>query len=167
MDFGGMYGHIEGQPSGNPLAGGAMGCPSGYMARVLMNMTGVDWPLFYCWRWHQPGVAPRWEFGGLHGYVNGSQAANAITGMASCPGGFTSQPTHGSTGSDYPITFCWRNHGGGPATSILFGGMWGYETGALVVNPATSWSSCPAGYTPVQVAGQFNVDYNVFFCFKR
>jgi hypothetical protein len=54
-DFGGMYGYGNGTaryPNNaytNP-ATGAASCPSGYTARAVLGRSGVDWPLYFCYR---------------------------------------------------------------------------------------------------------------------
>ncbi|MCU1227676.1 MAG: hypothetical protein JWO97_560 [Acidobacteria bacterium] len=49
------------------------------------------------------------------------------------------------------------------ATRIDFGGMFGIGERSFN-NPLTSGQSCPAGYTPYEFKGTFNVDWQAFYC---
>ncbi|MBF0359975.1 MAG: type II secretion system protein [Oligoflexia bacterium] len=49
MDFGGMYGYIEGSAVINPLSG-YFGCPYGFTSIKILDHSTVDWPLYYCYR---------------------------------------------------------------------------------------------------------------------
>lgn len=58
-----------------------------------------------------------------------------------------------------------------PSTNALdclydFGGMFGAVNGVGTSNPATGANSCPAGYQGQFVAGVFNVDHAVIFCYR-
>ncbi|MFT3765096.1 MAG: hypothetical protein QM820_06220 [Minicystis sp.] len=158
LDFGGMYGYVNGTLVGNPSTN-ATSCAPGYWDQTYLDTSNVDYPLHVCYRQHLPG-APTY-FGGMWGYVNGALTQNPATGAASCPAGYTRSQVFGTTGVDYPLYLCWFR-----PTSWDYGGAYGYVYGAPVPNPATGAASCPAGYTDAAALGTSGVDYPVHYCIR-
>jgi hypothetical protein len=176
-DFGGMYGYGYRVTYTNP-ATGAASCPSGYTARAALGSSGVDWPLYFCYRTHVNGKDPIYDFGGMYGYGNGTNRypnnayTNPATGAASCPSGYTARAALGSSGVDWPLYFCYRTHVSGRNPTYDFGGMYGYGNGTArypnnaYTNPATGAASCPSGYTARAVLGRSGVDWPLYFCYR-
>jgi hypothetical protein len=163
MDFGGMYGFVEGVQQANP-ATGASSCPAGYTATAVLDNPGFDYAAYYCWRGHLAGQEPVYDFGGMWGYVEGQPVSNPSTGASSCPAGYTDQRVSGTSGSDYEMHVCYQPHVAG-TTAPLLGGMYGAVGGHSSQNPATGAASCPVGYTAVQVLGTSGIDSPVYYCY--
>jgi alpha-tubulin suppressor-like RCC1 family protein len=164
MDFGGMYGYVEGAPQPNP-ATGASSCPPGYTATALLDNPGFDYPVYYCWRGHVAGQETLYDFGGMWGYVAAQPVNNPATGASSCPAGYTDMRVSGTSGSDYELHVCYQPHQAG-TTAPLLGGMFGAVGGYPSHNPATGAASCPAGYTAAQVLGTQGIDSPVYYCYQ-
>jgi hypothetical protein len=64
-----------------------------------------------------------------------------------------------TSGVDWPLHLCYRDHVPGTTPEHGFGGAWGYvDNGQLALNPATGAATCPAGYTATQVLGTNGTD---------
>ncbi len=166
LDFGGMWGTVNGQQVGNPAAGGQAGCPnSSYTAFNVLGEYNVDWPLWLCYRASPDGGTPDLDFGGMWGYVNGKLVNNPITQSSNCPFGYTDEHVLGTPNVDYDLHYCYRTH---TATEYKFGGMFGFVNGSAVANPGTfpEISGCPDGYVTTQVLGTTNVDWPLSFCYQ-
>ncbi|XXF78842.1 hypothetical protein P2318_03515 [Myxococcaceae bacterium GXIMD 01537] len=159
--FGGMWGHANGAEAVNP-ATGVPSCPSGFLPRRMQGTSNVDHSLYLC-----ESPATSLDFGGAIGYVNGGTLSpNPATGAASCPDGYTATRVFGTWGKDHPVLFCQRPSRAGAEPLYDFGGMWGTVNSSPVKNPVTNASSCPAGYTAQQLLGTYNLDHNLYVCFK-
>jgi hypothetical protein len=162
LDFGGMWGWVDGQIQVNPTTGVSY-CPKGYTATTVYGQSNRDYPVTYCWRPHADGRDPDYDFGGMWGTVNATQVANGTTGQASCPSGYNDQQVLGTDGVDLPLHACWRPHQLGTPLE-LFGGMVGTINGVAANNPASGGHSCPTGYATQQVLGTSNVDWPLSYC---
>lgn len=107
LDFGGMWGYVNGAVAPNPATGGAS-CPDGYSDQAILDTTNIDYPVHVCYRPHTPGSTSALHFGGAWGYVNGAPTANPATGAASCPSQYASTAVLGAANVDYPINLCWQ-----------------------------------------------------------
>jgi len=47
---------------------------------------------------------------------------------------------------------------------VDFGGLFGAGEGGVFANAVTNTASCPAGYTPYEFKGTFNVDWPAYYC---
>lgn len=173
LDFGGMWGYVNGVISKNPLTDGEY-CPPGFTANSVKGTHGHDWPIILCSRVHKPGVDSPLDFGGMYGYVNALPVPNPLTGSQSCPPGFSGRQVSGTPNLDYNTTYCYRLHVPGAPVQWSFGGMWGYAVTApgvesLMVNPATGGAHCPGGHTAHKVGGTLTSipnDGSLYFCSK-
>jgi hypothetical protein len=163
MDFGGMWGWVQGKLQVNPTTG-ASACPDGYTATPAYGQNGRDYPITYCWRPHADARDPDYDFGGMWGTVNATPVVNPTTGQASCPSGYADQTVLGTDDVDWPLHACWRPHQ--PGTPLeLFGGIVGTINGVTARDPASAGPSCPSGYSAWQVFGTSNVDWPLSYCF--
>lgn len=161
LDFGGMYGY--GSPSSfvNP-ATGAYSCPSGYTATKVFGTGGVDYDAYLCWRNHTNGVATLYDFGGMFG---GPSFSNPATNAASCPSGYSTAQVLGTSGVDWGLYYCYKEHSGYQKAVFEFGGMVGAGSPSYT-NPATGAFSCPAAYYAHRSLGIPGVDYDFYFCYR-
>jgi hypothetical protein len=165
MLFGGMYGYRDNGTYLNPYTG-AMSCPSGYTSYQVLGQYNLDYSLYFCGRYADGVTEPVANFAGAFGFHSGGTYANPITGGASCAGDFLTTSTLGNYNVDYEIRYCHRQHVSGTYDRYRFGGMYGYRDGGVYANPITGGASCPNGFTAVRVLGTFNVDHQVFFCYR-
>jgi hypothetical protein len=165
-DFGGMYGYGASGINNNS-ATGAASCPSGYLSRRVYGTSGTDWPVFICYRAHVEGQETFYDFGGMYGSGNGVTYTNPITSGASCPMGYSSSVLLNTSGTDWPLRYCYKRHIAGEILSYNFGGVYGSGGGGVVYeNPITSASSCPQGYSVHKVHGTAGTDWPLYFCYK-
>lgn len=108
------------------------------------------------------------DFGGMYGNSINGNFNNPTTGTFACPAGYLSQQLMGTAGVDYPLYYCYRMHTNGIPADYDFGGVYSGSGSGPRINPITSASSCPTGYTSVQVYGDSsNVpDYPAYLCYK-
>lgn len=114
LDFGGMYGYVNGAPTVNPVTN-TIGCPPGFTPVQILGSYGKDYPLFICLRLHSdlPGSV---KFGGIWGFSPGlswfpgvaSLYRNPATGGAFSPDGFNKAQVLGTANVDYPVWFAWK-----------------------------------------------------------
>lgn len=115
------------------------------------------------------------DFGGMYGgYYNvaggySAEYVNPITNASTCPlGGYVASTVTGTPNLDYGIGLCSRPHVTGREEEYDYGGSFGYvDGGVLSPNPVTGAASCPAGYTQVTVHGSANLDWSMYFCYRR
>lgn len=106
LDFGGMWGYVNGVPTRNPFTNAAS-CPTGYTAQRVLGTSGRDYPVYVCHKPHMSKTPPTYPFGGMWGQVNGgTYVPNPSTGALSCPAGFTDKQVLGTGGVDYELHFC-------------------------------------------------------------
>jgi hypothetical protein len=106
LDFGGMWGTVNGNVKVNPFTGAAV-CPPGYQTQQVLGTTHVDESVFVCQKPHVPGTTPTHAFGGMWGQINGgTYVPNPSTGNITCPAGFTDTQVLGTGGLDYELHFC-------------------------------------------------------------
>ncbi|RYZ40719.1 MAG: hypothetical protein EOO71_14970 [Myxococcaceae bacterium] len=169
MLFGGMYGNRDNGVYLNPYTGTA-GCPAGYTAYRTLGTYNIDHELHFCGRYADGTTEPLADFGGAFGWGLNGAYSNPMTGGSSCPSGYLSESTLGTYNLDYEIRYCHRQHAPGTQGRYRFGGMYGYRWNGSAnvpyVNPITGAASCPNGFTASQILGTFNLDYNVFFCYR-
>lgn len=166
MHFGGMYGFFGGGTYVNPYTGGPS-CPTGYTAYQTLGTQNVDYNMYFCGRYAVDGSVPVAEFGGAYGFGGSGAYKNDITQSASCPGGYLTDSALGSSGIDYDLRYCHRPHQAQLPSPYRFGGMYGEGGGGPYVNPLTGLASCPDGFKAVQILGTNNVDYPVYFCYRK
>ena len=166
IDFGGMYGYGANGNFSNPTTG-VLGCPSGYRSQQVMGTTGVDYPLYYCYRMHVQGVPADFDFGGIYSNSGSGLRPNPLTGSQSCPSGYTAVKVYGgnSNSPDYPAYLCYKTHSESVAEAAHFGGMYAPAFSTNYNNPATGAQSCPSGWNDAIMLGTLNVDYPFHFCY--
>ncbi|QDE94364.1 hypothetical protein BHS06_34410 [Myxococcus xanthus] len=161
LDFGGMWGVVNGAPVNNPYTN-EQSCPTGFSPLRILGTPGQDSNLHVCYRHHAPGTVPPYPFGGMWGHVNDAPVSNPTTSTASCPTGFIPRQVLGTANIDHPLYFCEL-----PSKSLDFGGAFGFvNNGTLSPNPATGAASCPQGYTKTQAYGSHGRDWSVHFCHR-
>ncbi|AGC46123.1 hypothetical protein MYSTI_04833 [Myxococcus stipitatus DSM 14675] len=159
--FGGAWGYVDTREVPNPATGSGS-CPAGFTTAKVLGTSGVDYAVFYC-----ISPAPRWDFGGAFGYINGGVLVpNPATGGASCPAGYTTTKILGTSNVDWAAFVCSRPYRFGREPLYDFGGMWGYSEGKLVGNPITQTASCAPGYTDQRILGVYGTDYDMHVCYK-
>ncbi|APR74737.1 Hypothetical protein A7982_00083 [Minicystis rosea] len=165
LDFGGAFGYVDnGVQVVNP-ATGALSCPSGYQAHLVLGTTNSDWSIWYCYRPHQPGRDPALDYGGAYGTINSTTTLkNPITNQASCPAGYIDQRVLGTSNVDAPVHVCYKQHTLGQEPEYQFGGMFGWVNAAPTSNPLTGTSACPAGYRTTKLLGTSGLDYELYAC---
>ena len=166
MDFGGMYGYGANGNFNNPTTG-ALNCPAGYLSQQVMGTTGIDYPLYYCYRLHAQGVPANFDFGGMYSNSGSGLEINPITGAGTCPSGYTTTKVFGgiTNSPDYPAYMCHKIHNETIAEAVHFAGMYAPAYNTNYNNPATGAQSCPAGWVSTMMLGTFNVDYPFYFCY--
>lgn len=167
LDFGGAFGYVNnGAAAVNPVTNDRS-CPAGYSSMQAYGSPGVDWPVNICYREHQEGRDPDYDFGGMWGYINDGQLVpNPITGQAGCMEGYIDIQLLGTTNQDWPLHACYRRHISGDNNGVLwFGGVLGTVNGAPVGNPATGTYSCPPGHDVSKVLGTANRDWDLSYCY--
>ncbi|WP_375745369.1 hypothetical protein NR800_11520 [Corallococcus interemptor] len=169
MHFGGMYGYRLNGIYPNPYTG-TTSCPSGYTSYQALGTSNVDYNLMYCGRIAGENEEPLGDFGGAYGWRNGGVYPNASTGTMSCPSGYLSEVVLGTYNVDYEVRYCHRQHFAGRPERYRFGGMYGFywngRNHAPYTNPLTGAASCPDGFSALKVLGTYNVDYDVFACYR-
>jgi hypothetical protein len=166
LDFGGAYGYINGGTAVNNPATNSQTCPSQYTAQQVFGTSGTDWPVFICYRTHTSGTPSIYDFGGMWGYVNnGFPAVNPLTGQASCRSDFIDLQVLGTSGTDWPLHVCYRNHGDNPP--LRFGGVLGTVNTRAVANQVTLVGECAGGYQQQAVLGTSDVDWPLSYCYAR
>ncbi|MFW5746802.1 MAG: MopE-related protein, partial [Nanoarchaeota archaeon] len=170
-DFGGMYSPIANNP-----ATGDKSCPDGYYARKTWGSHGAvhvgDNPVSFCFRQHQTGRDPLYDFGGMYGHAG----RNPFTGRRSCPDGYLRQKITGTLNVDYSSYYCYRPH---VRQEMQFGGMTGTcyrgdysqqcspSTWHKCYNhPTTGSTACPSGYDRRRILHATDVDYAMYFCYN-
>ncbi|MFP2907125.1 trypsin-like serine protease [Pyxidicoccus sp. 3LFB2] len=170
LDFGGMWGFVNGGVLVPHPATGSDTCPVGYTPTRLLGSQGhpgFDWDVFVCSRPRQSGREPLYDFGGMWGYVLGALMPNPYTLAGSCPAGYTDQRVLGTLNVDYEVHVCYKPHVPGTTPDFPFGGMMGQvDSGIVAPNPATGAATCPPGFTLRPVSGYPNVDWSVHFCYQ-
>lgn len=163
IDFGGMYGGSKVGNYNNPITG-TFGCPAGYISQPVMGVTGIDYPLYYCYRVHANGVPANFDFGGIYSGSSSGVRPNPVTGAGSCPSGYTSAQVFGESTNnpDYPVYFCYKTHSESVAEAVSFAAM--YSPATCYNNPISGGLSCPAGTIGTLMLGTPNVDYPFYFC---
>ena len=113
-EFGGMYGNAGGSDVKNISTLG-MSCPTGFKEyKVSGSALVTDKPLSMCYKkivepstWKPSNGSL--QFGGMHGFTYigaGANVNNPTTNGISCPYGFTSSTVLGTSGADWPVTYC-------------------------------------------------------------
>ena len=163
MDFGGMYGSSKLGNYNNPITG-TYGCPAGYTSMPVMGITGIDYPLYYCYRMHANGVPANFDFGGIYSGSSSGLRPNPVTGTGTCPTGYSSAQVFGesSNNPDYPVYFCYKTHTESIAEAAPFAGI--YSPASCYNNPATGGLSCPTSTVSTLMLGTPNVDYPFYYC---
>jgi secreted trypsin-like serine protease len=171
LDFGGMWGYVDGGVLVSHPATHTDTCPAGYKPTRLLGSEqcpGCDWDVFACTRPQQNGREPLYDFGGMWGYVNGVVMPNPYTFGHSCPEGYTDQRVLGTQNIDYEVHACYKSHVQGKPSDFPFGGMMGQvDSGKVAPNPATGAATCPPGFVLRPVSGYPNVDWSLHFCYQR
>ncbi|WP_240359070.1 trypsin-like serine protease [Pyxidicoccus trucidator] len=170
LDFGGMWGYVDGGVLVPHPTTHTDTCPAGYKPTRLLGSDecpGCDWDVFVCTRPRQNGREPLYDFGGMWGYVNGVVMPNPYTFAASCPEGYTDQRVLGTLNVDYEVHACYKPHVPGTTPDFPFGGMMGQvDSGTVAPNPATGAATCPPGFVVRPVSGYPNVDWSLHFCYQ-
>lgn len=120
-----------------------------------------------------PTVEVQYYFGGMYG-GGSSNYTNPMAGNTkACPTGYSSFKVFGRTNYDHSIYVCVGTSSN--TTKVAeFGGMYGYGwtsgndyNSNTYTNPlAGETKACPSGYTAKQVAGKYDVDHNLFYCYN-
>ncbi|GHG90876.1 hypothetical protein GCM10012319_51240 [Comamonas sp. KCTC 72670] len=170
LDFGGMWGYVDGGRLVPHPGTGSDTCPVGYKPTRLLGSEhepGVDWDVFLCTRPRKADREPLYDFGGMWGYVLGTLIPNPYTFQNSCPTGYTEQRVLGEFNVDYDVYVCYKLHEPRTASDFPFGGMMGQvNNGKVAPNPATGAASCPFGFVNRPVSGYPSVDWTLQFCYE-
>lgn len=108
------------------------------------------------------------EFAGAFGSTNRSvnNVLNPATGAATCPVGYFPYKIMDTNNIDYPMSYCWRRPVSGQETAYDFGGVLGTINQIAVPNPVSGQSSCPTGYSELQVLNATGYDASFKFCMR-
>lgn len=152
----------------NPMTG-SMSCPNYYKEVMVLNASGIDWPLYMCFfdSWQGTYAPNYYKFGGIYGDPSW---ANPITGASSCPSGFTRYKVFDNPGRDFPFYICWdgvKTYTSPPDNPYEFGGIWSpYVENGNNYNYFTNYQTCPGGFNMSTVYGYNGVDYALNLCWR-
>lgn len=166
LDFGGAFGYVDNNPVVNP-ATNAMSCPDGFTKQQLAGITGNPYPspLYLCVKPLEEGVQPKYDFGGMWGYVNGIKIANILTGQPSCPANFMDYQISGTPAKDWPIHVCYQEHSDLTKDKLWLGGAMGVVDGNLINNTITQNQSCPKDYFAQLISVAPSADFPIIYCY--
>jgi hypothetical protein len=160
----------------NPATGVAS-CPAGYIASPIFGTTGLDYPVYSCFKILRQNEAPGFDFGGMFGwyYDHYDQSIktfnNPKTFAPVCPDGFSTVPLLGTVGLDYDLFYCHRPHESGYEAFkglYSFGAVGSADNLRIVhyTNPITNEPTCSTGPQAQQVFGTINLDYPIMMCYE-
>ncbi len=168
LQLGGAFGSINRGTNNvvNP-ATSAASCPAGYAAYKFVDNPGFDYPASVCFARPETTLQPRYDFGGMIGFVDGVVRPNPAGGQTTCPSGYSESLILSTAGTDAALKLCYKTHAANTDQDLLFGGIFGYVGGVAAVNPATGDMNCPTGFVKTRIYGTTSPkDYDIFMCHK-